>query len=85
MAIQPVTPGAAPANPCTHAQVAEYLVGYTINSARPFGAPDIKSAVPWMLADLEGLLTFLSVAFDDAATHGEDSQLSHLDAQYASP
>lgn len=84
MATNTLQPGDAPANTITHKQAAQYLVDYTANSARPFGAPDIRNAVPWMLCDLEGLLSLLSVAFDDAATHGDNSQLAHLNQQFIS-
>ena len=72
MAMTSVQPGAAPANPCTHAQAAEFLAQYQVDSGMmPFtGAPAI-------LNSLYGLTHVLAEAFNEANAIN-DSQLLRI-------
>ena len=64
MAIQPVQPGAAPANPCTRAQAAEFLANFqTATGCTPFGT----DAAMCILNDLYGLTHILAISFEEAA------------------
>jgi len=72
MANPTVPPGAAPANPCTHAQAAEFLASFqTTTGCTPFG----HDAASCILNDLYGLTHILAISFEEAALKPASSEI----------